>query len=76
VSAISRAVATARAIADLCVVDTVGRDEVLFRTVVDAATLRFLVERVVCASAGLRPKLTRLATTRLPIQKVDFLITF
>ena len=76
-SAISRAVATARAIADRCFAEIVERDAVFLRTVVDEATLRFcVVVRVVCAAAGVRPKLTRLATTRLPIQKVDFLCTF
>ena len=76
-SAISRAVATARAIADRCLVETVERDAVFLRTVLDAATLRFcVVVRVVCASAGARPKLTRLATTKLPIQKFEFLYTF
>jgi len=75
VSAISRAVATARAIAERCVVETVERVAVFFRAVVDDAALRFC-ERVVCASAEFRPKLTRLATARLPIQKFDFLSTF
>ena len=76
-SAISRAVATARAIAERCLLETVERVAAFFRTVVDDAALRFcVVERVVCASAVLRPKLTRLATARLPIQKFDFLSTF
>ena len=59
-------------------VETVERVTVFFRAVVvDDATLRFSVlERLVCASAALRPKLTRLATIRLPIQKVDFRSTF
>ena len=38
--------------------------------------MRFcVVFRVVSACAGTAPKLTRLATTRLPIQKFDFLST-
>jgi hypothetical protein len=74
VSAISRAVATARAIADRCFDETVERDAVFFRAVVEDETLRFV--RVVCASAGVGPKLTRLATIKLPIQKFDFRSTF
>ena len=77
-SAISRAVATARAIADFCFAETVVRETDFFLAAVDeVATLRFAeVGRVVCAPAGTSPILTRPTTARLPIQKFDFLCTF
>lgn len=52
--------------------DVLAVDELL---VLDEAGRFGVVRRVVCASAGLLPKLTRPATRRLPIQKFDFLIT-
>jgi len=42
--------------------------------VADLALVDF-ARAVVCASAGVTPKLTRLTSARGPIQKTDFLFT-
>src|SRR4051812_14193229 len=76
VSAISRAVAAARAMSDFWRLE-VARTGVFLRTVVDAL-LRFAVTRRVvgAASAGSVPKLTRQVTARVPIQKFVFRSTW
>jgi hypothetical protein len=76
VSAISRAVATARAIADRCLAETgLAFLAAVVLLVVDEEVRFAVVRRVVSASAGTFPKLTRPTTRTLPIQKFDFLIT-
>jgi hypothetical protein len=77
VSAISRAVATARAIADRCAAGT-GLAAAGVRFLAGVAELvRFGAgRRGVSACAGAPAKLMRPATTTVPIQKFDFLITY